>query len=169
MEALAALSVASNVVQLIDFNGRLLTSTAQIYKSAHGQTDEIVDLELVSNDIQLLTDRLRNSCNLPRGNLSKTEESILKVGSRTGEVSQNLLDVISRIRSSSRQAPRIYTSVLQAFRTILKDGEIKALKQRLEPLKSELILHLVSLSRYVKSWHVVVLVKPAPGVCNLHV
>ena len=51
MEALTALSVASSVIQFVDFGCKLLSQSRQLYKSAEGILTENVDIEILTQDL----------------------------------------------------------------------------------------------------------------------
>jgi hypothetical protein len=58
MEAIAGLSLAANILQVIDFSAKVLLAGHQIHKT--GSTAQNAELELVTNDFVELNDRLRS-------------------------------------------------------------------------------------------------------------
>jgi hypothetical protein len=57
MEAVAALSLAANLVQFVDFGLDLFSRASAIKR--HGASDHHVDLEVITVDLRLVTERLR--------------------------------------------------------------------------------------------------------------
>jgi hypothetical protein len=57
MDPLTALSVASSVIQIVDFGGRLFALTSRTIR-ADGVVDENVDLELIAADLRAAAERL---------------------------------------------------------------------------------------------------------------
>ena len=72
MEALTALSVASSVIQFVDFGSKLLTRSRQLYKAPGGTLSEYVDVETLTSDLQTLLISLRRQ--LPENRSLKTPE-----------------------------------------------------------------------------------------------
>jgi hypothetical protein len=58
MEAVAGLSLAANILQVVDFAAKLLSTGHQIYEA--GSTVQNSELELVISDFTALNDRLRS-------------------------------------------------------------------------------------------------------------
>jgi hypothetical protein len=56
MEGLAALSLAANVFQVVDFSTSLLSKSREIYGS--GSTKNHADLAVIANDLKTLNERL---------------------------------------------------------------------------------------------------------------
>jgi hypothetical protein len=58
MEAIAGLSLAANILQVVDFTTKVLLNGHQIYKT--GSVVQNRELELVTNDFVELNDRLKS-------------------------------------------------------------------------------------------------------------
>lgn len=58
LDPLTALSIASSVIQIIDFGCRLVSETQQIYHSASGATKYNVTLREITEDIIILETNL---------------------------------------------------------------------------------------------------------------
>lgn len=67
LDPLTALSVASSVIQIIDFGCKLVSETQQIYHSASGATKDNVTLREITEDIIILdTNQSRQNQNNQR-------------------------------------------------------------------------------------------------------
>lgn len=168
MEPLTALSIASSVVQLVEFGGRLFQLSTQIQRSPSGVADEVIDLQLITSDLHALSERFRasradssepdlaldNSMNFvhvrfqPDGSksqpkLSKDERALLTLADRCHELSEELLVIIASVKSQSDGRCRTWKALLQAIRMLWKEKEIENISERLDALRSELLLHLV--------------------------
>ena len=60
MEVLAAVGLAGNIVQFIDFSGKLLAKSAQLYRSGKCALAENIDFETATNDLALLNKKLKD-------------------------------------------------------------------------------------------------------------
>jgi len=67
MEALAALSLAGNVVQFIQFTGQVITESRETYRSADDASTQHLDLETVAEDLQKLISPLQASTQASAG------------------------------------------------------------------------------------------------------
>lgn len=61
LAALAALGLVGNIVQLIDFVGKLVSKTREGYDSADGAFIENTDLETVTVDLFALTNKIKSN------------------------------------------------------------------------------------------------------------
>lgn len=59
MEALTALSVATSIIQFVDFGSKLLSNSRKLYKSAGGGLSPNIDVETLTNDVVTLVQGLR--------------------------------------------------------------------------------------------------------------
>jgi len=57
MEALAALSLAANVMQVVQFAAQIITTGNEIFQT--GSTSHNAEIELVSADLKVLNDNLK--------------------------------------------------------------------------------------------------------------
>ncbi|KAI9777342.1 MAG: hypothetical protein M1839_008950 [Geoglossum umbratile] len=63
MEVLAAIGLAGNIIQFVDFSGKLISKTAEIHKSGTGALAENINIEAATNDLALLSTKLHDSAN----------------------------------------------------------------------------------------------------------
>lgn len=61
LEAFAALSLATNIIQFVNFSGRLFTKARQAHRSGNGATQEYTDLESTLERLKSLKDHLFSS------------------------------------------------------------------------------------------------------------
>lgn len=149
MEAVTALSLASAVVQLVDFGGRVFSASAEIRKSATGLTNELEDIEATSTDLQALARTFELGSGTPSANSSDAEKSLSDLARTCATLTADLLGAVSKIKVAQSGKHERWRTLRQAFRALLKNDEIRALARRLEALKSELVLRLAQLGRYV--------------------
>lgn len=58
LEGFAALSVAINIVQFVDFGCRIFSETKELYKSSNGLANEAAELEYISQTLGRLSNDL---------------------------------------------------------------------------------------------------------------
>lgn len=138
-ESLVAVGLAGNIVQFISFASNLVSKTKEIHQSASGVACELDDLESISIHLKVLTRPLLN-----KGDVSA---QLRKVAERSSEVADELLKATAEIQyhgKSSKTGPTKWQSFRKALKCIWKKEQIDALKMRLELLRDEVSLHLIS-------------------------
>ena len=58
LEGIAALGVASNIVQFVEFGCRLFSESKELYRSSNGQANEAAELEKITRSLGRLSDNL---------------------------------------------------------------------------------------------------------------
>ncbi|RDW84270.1 hypothetical protein BP6252_01860 [Coleophoma cylindrospora] len=113
MEALTALSVASSVIQFVDFGSKLLSNTRKLYKSSQGVLTENVDVEIITHDLSSLTLGLRRK--LPQNRrlgtvgsdanpASEDDEALDVLCARCVEIAEELMKRLSKLKVKSIEA-----------------------------------------------------------------
>lgn len=107
MEALTALSVASSVIQFVDFGSKLLSRSRKLYKSTQGVLTENVDIEVITVDLINLTQGLRRKLpeNRPLSAPSpnnhehfEDDEAIDTICRRCLEIAQELIERLDKLK-----------------------------------------------------------------------
>ena len=60
MEALAAIGLVGNIVQFVDFSGRLIAESIELYHSYDGALAENVDIETATKHLAVLIKKLKD-------------------------------------------------------------------------------------------------------------
>jgi hypothetical protein len=147
IEGLAAIGLAGNIVQFISFSFALVSKSTEIRQSASGLSNEIVDFNIISEDIRTFS----------RGLLSNAASSkrLSDIAKHCDTVAEELLEAISQLRdkqqvSGSGKGPTRWQSFRKALKCVWEKGHIDELKARLELLRDQVTMHLVSDTRLVE-------------------
>jgi hypothetical protein len=148
IEALAAISLAGNVVQFVEFSCRLFDQTAAIYHSRTGSTRG-------AQDIETLTQQLQNLCaNLAHGNNSVQHVgpahqpipgSLRRLAKDCEAVANELLSELYSLKA--RNPGSKWSSFRAALGVSWKEKRVDALQKKLDSYRSQLIVHLQILQR----------------------
>lgn len=106
MDALTALSVASSVIQFVDFGSKLVSKSKKIYKSADGVLDSTVDTERLASDLTGLLVGLRRklpehrilSSDTPPAQRPENDDALDALCSRSIEIGEILLSKLQKLR-----------------------------------------------------------------------
>jgi len=151
-DPLSALSLASTIVQFVDFAIKLVTDGYELYdRGALAHDDE---LRLVTKDLTRLTKSFANSSSSATdlaGSRRKyseikpsvdSETSLFLLASSCQELGNELLSILESLR------PQKTRSGLESFRLSLKSKQkrkkINDIEQRLRRYQSQLVIHLTS-------------------------
>ena len=142
-EALVAVGVAANVVQLLDVGARLIGSVRDIYTSNRDGVGELPEMILITSDFKRILNEFdctaRDSKVLP-----EAEQGFQTLVSTSQKLATDLLNALPSF--SGAYTPRRRDALKEALKRFCKD-EIPALQLRLERLRQELMLHLLALIR----------------------
>jgi hypothetical protein len=135
MSELAALGLASNIVQLVAFTSNLVAKGREIYGSADGVLVEFLELEAITNRLEELSSELIPPIIRGRA-LTENERQLRELCDGCRDVSKELLDVISSLKAQGTH--KRWNSFRQALHSIWKEGEVQTLSTRLERYRRQI-------------------------------
>ena len=139
MEALAAISLAGNILQFLNFTADAISKSRQIYTSVSGTLKEHDDLESLTTDLKGLSGRLQTSVGLV--------DSILEqLCSSCSEVADDLLKALECLGVKGKQTRS--QSLRKALKALWGKEKLKNLEERLAGFRQELTLHIAVELRY---------------------
>jgi hypothetical protein len=143
MEAFAAVSLASSVVQFVDFALNVVSKGRHIYHAGDGTISDNHDLEIVANDLLLLQTRLDEATSSSGSAASNKAEDhgmkdLLAVAQNSAK------DLLLRLNMAKVQGRfRRWKSLRQALKSVWSKKEVDSMFQRLELLKQQLQLRII--------------------------
>ena len=129
MEALVALSLACNVVQLVDFGLKTISSFQEIYKV--GATIEQQDFKATAQELATLSDDLRKSIQsvptlIPH---ARDDEELCQIAVKCRDQAAKLQFELKKL--SQLPAGGLRSTVLKTWRSTFKTGPINDIRNRL--------------------------------------
>ena len=144
MEALAALSLAGNVVQFVDFGQKLISRTKQIYASGTLTVHE--ELETLVNDLsKLCVDLVESRNKIGSHGRSAEEHDVLPLAASCQELGVEFSTLLQKLRVQSRS--RKWATIQQALKSMWNDKAVQKYAKRLEGYRSQISVHLLKLLR----------------------
>ena len=147
LEALAAVSLANSIVQFVDFSSSLVAGSWKLSQSTSGLSARNEGLQIITEHLESLSQSLLV---LP-DTASEADKAITKLATLCNAEAKELLSVVEGLKakgSSARNRPyRAWQSFSHALKSQWKENRIKDFQSRLSGFQSQLILHLVALTR----------------------
>lgn len=149
MEALAAFSVACNVFQLIEFGGRVLSESRQIYRSVEGATAGALTSDLVAKDLHHLVTTLRDSVHKAAFGqpLSADDFTLEKLGPECASVADELQGAVGNLTQDGARKKR--EALKLAVRSMNSRSKRHEIEGRLNSLRNEFEARIAIDMRYV--------------------
>jgi hypothetical protein len=151
MDPSSALSLALNIIQIVDFSSKLVKAAAEINKSTDGKLVEHSELqsttESLSRQVKEL-DKALEAKNLEK-DLSEDERDLRRLGQECSSVIAELLSALTKlqVQGSSKR----WKSFRQALLTIWHKESIDLFEKRLKRFREQMIMDSLSTLRYIGS------------------
>ena len=144
MDPLSALSLASNVVQLIDVGTRVVSASLELYSpdgiSVNGELESVMsDLVKICSALEKPHDQIKGP------NLSSSELQLIPLSKSCKTLGEELLKVLNSLKVQSPH--KKWQSFRQALKAVWKEKEIHRYKERITNLRSEISLRLIGILR----------------------
>ena len=135
MDPVAALGLAGNIVQFVDFSCKVLQDTKNLYGSSTGASAENDVIESICNDLISL-----NKALTAPSDPGTIPDPIVNLASNCQGVAVELLQLLDKIKAHGPK--RKWKSFIQALRSVWKKEQIEELVRRMERLRNETQFHL---------------------------
>jgi len=154
MDPLSALSIASNIIQFVDFGCKLFSRSRQLYKSLDGALSDNVVVEVLAHDLESLSNNLLLSLkeNQPLGfppkSSSEDDAALDNLCRRCHEISKKLLFKLDKLKVSGNSKHRNWESFKKALRSSWSHEEIDEILAQLHEFRSEIEFRVLISFRY---------------------
>ena len=132
-ESLAALSLASNIVQFIDFGCRLFSKSRELY--IEGFVSESVQLETISKTVGRFTSD-SNVTQTRKDLLSKDEADLLTLAELCAGIAEDFLILLAQIRVNG--CGHNWQSLRVSLKRLWKSDDIERMATRLDRTSNQL-------------------------------
>ncbi len=142
-ESLAALSLASNIVQFIDFGCRLFSKSRELY--IEGFVTESVQLETISETVGRFAKEI-NVTPTRKDLLSKDEADLLTLAEVCGEIAEDFKLLLLQLRVNG--CGHKWQSLRVSLKRLWKSDDIERMAKRLDRASNQLTSCLVRILKY---------------------
>ncbi|KAG8531407.1 uncharacterized protein KY384_003036 [Bacidia gigantensis] len=142
MESLAALGLAANICQFLQFGGKLVHDTSELYNSLDGTTSANRVLETITKDLTNLCVELgKNEGSIDQTSASQSEKSLLALAQECQKKGEDFISLLQEMKVD--QSSGKLRSAWRAVRGVSKEREIKQYEQELAAYQSSLATRLL--------------------------
>ncbi|KAN0092287.1 hypothetical protein V8E51_018134 [Hyaloscypha variabilis] len=134
-EALAALGLAANIINFVDFGIRLFSSSRELYQSAEGALKENIELAESASNIRLVVQRITNSI------IGIDEPALREVAGTCLELADELLEILNGLKVENQKHRKAET-LRKSLKGIRSRHKVKDLYDRLCKVREQICFHL---------------------------
>ena len=146
MDPFSALSLASNICQLLDFGGRLVSGSLEFYRSGNRASSVHGELEFIVDDLVDMCGALTQSeSRIDQQHATKSELALIPLAQSCKELGDEFLSVLNSLKVKARHQK--IASVCQALKSEWKRKTIQGYERRLKSYRSQITLHLLMILR----------------------
>ncbi|RMY92074.1 hypothetical protein D0862_09560 [Hortaea werneckii] len=149
IDALGSLGLAANILQLLEYGGKLAIAIHEVYDSPRGATVKNLETEKIQLDLQDIT---RGLCS-PQTSKCATEDDVAlcDLGRECHYLALELLDVLDSLKIPEGAVLRPWVALQKTVRSAVKARRIESLGERLQRLKSQLAVRMLGALRNEQS------------------
>ena len=139
LDPLTAVSLASAVVQFIDFSIKILTETQEIYQSVSGTTRKNVTIGEITQDTRELSQNVTRNRYMCQG--QAYDAALVRLAESCEKEADALLLILDGLKVPPGASH--WTSLKKAIKTASQKGKIRELESRLNKLQKQVNSHIL--------------------------
>ena len=149
MDPFSAISLASAIVQFVDFSGKLISKSYQLYHSTNGALQENEELEKIISDVRSLNRGVISNVKSKddKTSVSKDERSLEILAAECQKIADELLRVFGDLKVP--QPHHKWSSINKAVATAWNKSKIEELTGRLKRLREQIDSRILDMMRFI--------------------
>jgi len=142
MDPITAFQVGASVVAFVDFACTLVSTGYRVYKLPDGRSERTVKLPQIAEDLNLVQARIEKD--ITRFPPSESDQEILKLYQECKRIGAALASMVQSLTArGTSKLTYSKSSLAVTARGVWKDGQIEALKESLEQVRSRMMLAIM--------------------------
>lgn len=145
IDALGSLGLAANILQLLEYGGKLAIAIHEVYESPGGATAKNLETEKIQLDLRNMSADLCSS----QTSKCATEDdlALCDLGRECHSLAFELLHVLDSLKVPEGVVLRPWVALQKTVRSAVKARRIESLEERLHKLKSQLAVRMLGALR----------------------
>jgi hypothetical protein len=144
-EALAAFSVAANVLQFVDIGTRTLSTFWSFYRSNRKGIQQAPDIVSILTDLQRVLEKFQ----LPPGDCTDEDAGLVQLARECQDVALEMQSLLHSLFNAETKSMGKRDALLAAFKMMCKEEKLRSLQDRLNQFRHQLVVHLLASLRFV--------------------
>lgn len=142
LESLAALGIAANIIQFVEFGCKLFSKSRALYKASDTRVEESVELEIISKALKRLSNDL---IAIPSSTMSQSqaEADLLPLVKRCQAIAKELLVALDELQVNGGKGK--WQCFRSALKAIWKSDEIDDMARKLDSICGHLTICLINI------------------------
>ncbi|KAH9241470.1 hypothetical protein K456DRAFT_46501, partial [Colletotrichum gloeosporioides 23] len=149
MEPLAALGLASNVLQFVEFSSNIVRDASKVYHSASGLPAELEDVAIITGSLESYMGRLSPPALLPSA--PPDDKALATLVSNCQKTCGELNQLVERMEGKNPGSRK--DSFRVAWKSLRGKGKLEELEKRLDRYRSQILSQLVHMLREENQEH----------------
>ena len=148
LDPFSALSIATGVVQFLDFGRKLVSGSVDLYHSSEGESAKHSFLKPVAERLQAEAYKLEQAAQGEEwAEKSKDERALQQLAASCQETTQKFIAMMQDLQVDAKASGfrRGTQTLRQAFRSVRKEKHLDEFEKKLNTYRSELTLHVASI------------------------
>lgn len=147
LDPFTALSLATAVIQFVDFGCKIVDTGRSLYNLSEGATGANKTLEDVTCDLAAHTEKLGKSLGINGVSLSDQDKAFEKLREKCHKLAKELEKTLNalKVKDSYHGILRGWTSLRKAFKAVSSESKIRDMAKQLEAYQQELAFHLLAI------------------------
>ena len=142
MDPISSLSVASAIIQFVDFGSKLVDRGRRIYKNGDGTLAEYVDKEVAVSHLNHLNENLQDSIGgISTRRIAKRDRALYDLCSKCRNAGNELLDHLVALKVDGSH--RKWKSFRQALKSVWSEDALNDMEKRLATFREEIEFHIL--------------------------
>jgi hypothetical protein len=137
LDPLTAISLASNMVQFVDFSGKIISKTRELTKSSHGTTQEAYNAEIVIRDLLRHSEQLKDGVRAARATPHTEDDKALEdLCNGCISLSERIIKRLEKLKLGEGAGKR--QAFLHALKAVWSQKELESEEAQLATYRSRL-------------------------------
>ncbi|KAK1756668.1 hypothetical protein QBC47DRAFT_341333 [Echria macrotheca] len=142
MDPITAFQVGASVVAFVDFACALVSTGYRVYKSPSGRSERTVRLSQIAKDLSLVQTRIEQE--ITRFVSNESDQEVLELCQECKRIGADITSTVESLTArGTSKLSFAKSSFAVAARGLWKDGQVEALKERLEQVRSKMMIAIM--------------------------
>lgn len=141
MAEIAALGLACNILQMVDYGRQFATTAWKIYQSGEDALEGFSSLQVLSKNLEHVSRELEKEA--VQSSTLSSAQGMERLCQESIKTTKEMLETLGKIGLSRKGRPRKREALRSAFMSWWNEDRIRALQQRLDGLGNQVVLFLL--------------------------